>query len=139
MAKLGVYNALCKGSLFLMPLNMFMRPICPTCSDRPVAVNYIKEGVTHYRTQCDNCLRKGKKIKPARPLWLLKGYRKKPACELCGFTAKLPEKQLRVWHIDGNLNNADRVNLRTICLNCQPEIVAKRNLPWKPAPPTADF
>ena len=103
-----------------------------------VAVNYIKENVQHYRSQCDVCLRKGKKLKPARPLWVLKGYKKKSHCEKCGFEAELPDQQLRIFHVDGNLKNADWVNLRTVCLNCQP-MVYKSRLPWKMEIPVPGF
>ena len=115
-----------------------MRSLCPNCNERPVAVNYIKEDVTHYRKQCDACLRKGRKVKPQAPLWQRKGYRKKPACELCGFTAKL-DKQLAVFHIDGKLDNVDRMNLKTVCLNCAQEVTSSRKYHWKPATVVADF
>lgn len=115
-----------------------MRPICPTCNERPVAVNYIREEVTHYRRQCDACLRKGRKLKPKAQLWLQKGYRKKPACEVCGFTAKL-EQQLTVFHIDGNQKNVDRMNLKTVCLNCAQEVMRSRRYQWKEATVEADF
>lgn len=114
------------------------RPLCPTCNARPVAVNYIKEDIAHYRTQCDTCIRKGKKVKPAAPAWFKSGYRKKPQCEQCGFKAKFPEKQLNVFHVDGNLKNNDRANLKTICLNCTQEVFKSR-LPWKTGPVTPDF
>ena len=107
-----------------------MRNLCPTCNSRPVAVNYIKEGTTHYRKQCDTCLRKGKKLKPKNAAWVLSGYKKKTQCEKCGFTAKHSE-QLQVFHIDGKLKNTAWPNLRTICANCAVEIYKSR-LPWKP-------
>jgi hypothetical protein len=115
-----------------------MRPWCQTCKDRLVAVNYVKENVQHYRSQCDVCLRKGKKIKATPPLWAKRGYQKKPHCEKCGFVAELPDQQLRVFHVDGNLKNVDWVNLKTICLNCQP-MVYKSRVPWKPADPVPGF
>lgn len=115
------------------------RPLCPTCNTNPVAVNYKTEERTHYRRQCDACLRKGKKVKPQSPGWYKAGYRKKPACEMCGFEAKLPDKQLNVFHVDGNLKNNDRVNLKTVCLNCTIEVYAKRNLKWKPADSVVGF
>jgi hypothetical protein len=116
---------------------MEQRPICPTCNTRPVAVNYIKEGVTHYRKQCDSCLRKGKKLKPKRPAWALSGYKKKPQCEKCGFSAKHPD-QLQVFHLDGKLNNTNWTNLKTICANCAIE-VSKSKLPWKTSTILPDF
>lgn len=117
---------------------MNQRPLCPTCNIRPVAVNYKTEERVHYRSQCDACLRKGKKIKTKPPAWYQSGYRKKPACERCGFEAELPEKQLSVFYIDGNLKNNDRVNLKTVCLNCQ-QVVHKSRLPWKPADSVTGF
>ena len=107
MVFFGRYGALCKGLL----INSSMRPWCETCKERVVAVNYIKEDVRHYRKQCDVCLRKGKKIKPQPPLWAKKGYKKKPHCEKCGFVAELPDKQLHVFHVEGNLKNVDWVKL----------------------------
>jgi hypothetical protein len=35
-----------------------------------------------------------------------------------------------VLHVDGNLNNADVRNLKTVCLNCVEEI-KRSDLPWK--------
>ena len=134
MVFFGRYGALCKGLL----INSSMRPWCETCKERVVAVNYIKEDVRHYRKQCDVCLRKGKKIKPQPPLWAKKGYKKKPHCEKCGFVAELPDKQLLVFHVDGNLKNTDWVNLKTVCLNCQP-VVYKSRLPWKPSDSVPGF
>ena len=32
-----------------------MRPICPTCNKNFCAVNYLRGGVTHYRSGCDEC------------------------------------------------------------------------------------
>jgi hypothetical protein len=61
--------------------------------------------------------------------WQLDGYKKKPACERCGFRAKY-SAQLVVHHMDANLNNASPRNLRTICQNCVID-VAKSDLPWR--------
>jgi DnaJ-class molecular chaperone len=116
---------------------MATRKLCPACNHRPVGINYIKEGVTHYRSVCDTCNRKGKKIKPRPPAWVQSGYRKKPHCEKCGFKSKIPE-QMSVFHVDGNLKNNNWVNLKSICLNCQQEIFQSR-LGWKPSPIVPDF
>ncbi len=107
-----------------------MRNLCPTCSNRPVAINYVKNGVPHYRKQCDACLRKGKKIKAKSPAWALSGYKKKANCEKCGFVAKHTD-QLQVFHVDGKLKNTAWPNLRTICANCAIEVY-KSKLPWRP-------
>lgn len=116
---------------------MSSRPICPICTQRPVAINYIKEETVHYRRQCDVCIRKGKKIKPVPPGWAKSGYKKKPQCEKCGFKFKLPD-QSNVFYVDGNLKNNNWVNLKTICLNCTQEVY-KTRLPWKPSPLVPDF
>lgn len=39
--------------------------------------------------------------------------------------------QTLVYHIDGDLNNCDLRNLKTICLNCSVAIV-RLDLPWRP-------
>ena len=97
------------------------RPICPACQQRVRAVNYYKEDVPHYRSRCEVCIKKNKKVKPPLPRWQASGYKKKPACDRCGFKAKYPS-QLFVFHIDGDLNNSGQRNLRTVCLNCSVEI-----------------
>lgn len=106
-----------------------MRPICNTCGKNHSAVNYNRAGVTHYRSMCDECGRKKNKLKPRSPKWQTKGYKKKAACDLCGFKS-LFTSQMTVFHIDGNLENTDLVNLRSICLNCV-EVVKKKEVNWK--------
>lgn len=115
------------------------RKLCPTCNfSRPVGVNRIIGDKIYYRKQCDHCLRNKKKLKPMAPSWFKSGYRKKEKCEKCGFKAKYPEDQLRVFYLDGNLRNNNWSNLKTLCLNCQQE-VHKMKLPWKPADLVPDF
>jgi hypothetical protein len=106
-----------------------MRPICNTCGKNHCAVNYKRLGITHYRSICDECGRKKNKLKPRTPKWKTKGYKKKTACDLCGFKS-LFTSQITVFHIDGNLENADLINLRSICLNCV-EVVKKKEVTWK--------
>lgn len=106
------------------------RPICPACNQRLCAVNYHNNGITHYRTKCEYCIKKGKKIRPPDPRWKTAGYKKKATCDRCGFRAKY-SAQLLVYHIDGNMNNATVRNLKTICLNCVVD-VKKADLPWQP-------
>jgi hypothetical protein len=106
-----------------------MRPICQACNQRPCAVNYIREDVTHYRSRCETCQRKNKGIKPREPRWKSAGYKKKPACDRCGFKARFAS-QLLVYHIDGDLNNATVRNLRTVCRNCVEEI-ARSEVTWR--------
>jgi hypothetical protein len=105
------------------------RPLCQVCSKRPAAVNYKLNSRTYYRSRCDSCVRKDKKLPIPKPKWLESGYKKKSQCEKCGFKAKYKE-QLFVYHVDGNLNNIDQINLRTICSNCQYEI-SKEGLGWR--------
>lgn len=113
------------------------RPICKICSKKPVAVNYKREGTTYYRTRCDSCIRKGKKLPVPKPNWLLSGYKKKTQCEKCGFASSIKE-QFFVYHIDGNLNNTNNGNLKTICANCQIEI-SKSSLGWAQGDLTPDY
>ena len=106
-----------------------MRPICQACNQRSCAVNYIREDVTHYRSRCETCQRKDRGIKSREPRWKSAGYKKKPACDKCGFRARLAS-QLLVYHIDGDLNNVTLRNLRTVCRNCVEEI-AKTEVTWR--------
>ena len=106
-----------------------MRPICSACNQRLCAVNYRKGDSIHYRSRCETCIKKNKKAKPPQPRWQLNGYRKKAACDVCGFRAKFLS-QLLVYHIDSNLHNADASNLRTVCLNCV-EQVRRNNVTWR--------
>lgn len=105
------------------------RPICKTCNKNHAAVNYIKNGKTHYRSICDECGRKKAKKKPWVPKWQKSGYKKKPTCDVCGFKSQFPS-QMTVFHIDGNLENVALSNLRTVCLNCV-EVVKRKELNWK--------
>jgi hypothetical protein len=125
------------GKIYQVNNCMTSRDLCPTCRERAVAINYIREGVTHYRKYCAACIRIGRKLKPEPPAWQKAGYKKKLTCEKCGFKAKLPE-QLNVFYVDGNLKNNNHFNLKTVCLNCQPEVYKSR-LAWKVAPLTPDF
>ena len=107
-----------------------MRPICKLCNKNYRAVNYKRDGITHYRSICDECGNKNKKSKkPIKPLWQKNGYKKKATCDLCGFKSLFPT-QLTVFHIDGNLENTEKINLRTICLNCI-EVVKRKEVKWK--------
>lgn len=110
-----------------------MRPLC-SCGQRPVAVNYKKNGKTFYRTKCDTCLRNGE---PKKPRWYQSGYRQLTNCEKCGFKASYKE-QLRVYHIDGNLENCRPSNLKTICANCQ-IAMQREGVRWKQGDLAPDF
>jgi len=105
------------------------RPICDTCNKNLCAVNYKRAGVTHYRSMCDECGRKKAKLKPRVPSWQKGNYKKKPACDLCGFKG-LFTSQLTVFHVDGKLANIEPANLRTICLNCV-ETVKRKEVTWR--------
>ena len=106
-----------------------MRPMCMHCNQRPRAIAYHLETRTQYRRMCEHCIRRGRKIKPPDPRWKLSGYKKKATCDRCGFRAKY-SAQLVVYHIDGNLNNTNLRNLKTVCQNCVIEI-PKLDLPWQ--------
>ena len=109
-----------------MPVN---RPICKVCNKNYSAVNYKRDGVTHYRSMCDDCGRKKEKKSPRKSNWTKSGYKKKATCDLCGFKSLFPT-QMTVFHIDGDLNNISLTNLRTICLNCI-EVVKRKEITWR--------
>jgi len=106
-----------------------IRPICSSCNKNPKAINYIRDGITHYRSICDECGSKKAKKKPTRSTWEKAGYKKKPVCDICGFKS-VYHSQMTVFHIDGDLRNAKFTNLRTICLNCV-EVVKRTQVTWK--------
>lgn len=78
---------------------------------------------------CDGCGRIKKKKNPTKPLWQKAGYNKKATCDLCGFKSVL-SSQITVFHVDGNLENTELPNLRSICLNCV-EVVKKKEVNWR--------
>lgn len=114
-----------------------MRPFCKACNKNPAANNYTKNGIRHYRSRCEICIRKNKNIKIAEPRWKKDGYKKKATCDLCGFKSSYGS-QILVYHIDGNLNNTQLFNLRSICLNCV-EIVKRKNITWRPGDIQPDY
>lgn len=116
---------------------MQWRSLCAVCGKKPCAVNYKQGDKTYYRSRCDSCIRKKKKLAAPVPSWHKVGYKKKPHCEKCGFKAKYRE-QLFVYYVDGNLNNNNHLNLKTICANCQYE-VAKEGLGWRQGDLVPDF
>jgi len=71
------------------------------------------------------------------PKWQLSGYIKKNFCEKCKFTSFYTE-QFNVYHIDGNLSNCKRNNLKTICANCQ-RILHREGVKWKQGDLVPDF
>jgi len=126
------------SNLYIGPLlNIHMRPICEVCKARPRAVAYHKYDRVYYRSRCTSCINKKKKIKPPVPRWHLAGYKKKPACDRCGFKAR-HHSQLLVLHVDGDLNNCELRNLRTVCLNCVADL-KRLDSTWRPGDLTPDF
>jgi len=113
------------------------RPICKTCNKNHSAINYKRNGVTHYRSICDECGKKKAKKKPQMHTWEKAGYKKKAACDLCGFKVVYPS-QTTVFHIDGSLVNVALSNLRTICLNCV-EVVKRKEVTWRRGDLTVDY
>jgi len=111
-----------------------MRDLCRSCKERPVAINYYRDGRAFYRSKCDHCA-KGRK--QTRPLWALSGYKKKTECDKCGFKSKHDE-QFNVYYIDGNPSNCRYSNLKTVCANCQ-RILHKLKLPWRQGDLKPDF
>ena len=113
-----------------------MRPTCKACNQRPVAVNYRREDAVYYRKTCDNCIRRGRREKAPVARWQSAGYKKKTACDRCGFRSRYAS-QLLVYHVDGRLTNTELSNLRTVCLNCVEE-VRRQAVPWRPGDLQAD-
>lgn len=105
------------------------RSICGVCQQRPVAVNYTKDGITHYRTKCDACIKKKRNPKPFVPRWKASGFKKKMSCDKCGFKARY-SSQILVYHVDGDLNNTALKNLKCVCKNCVEELL-RSDLPWR--------
>lgn len=113
------------------------RPICLQCNKHPCAVNYIKNSKRHYRKICDHCGKQKAKKKPSLFNWEKAGYKKKSQCDLCGFKSLYPS-QITVFHVDGDLNNVDYINLKSICLNCV-EIVKRKEVTWKRGDLVVDY
>jgi hypothetical protein len=108
---------------------MNLRPICTICNKNHCAVNYHKNEKTYYRKTCDGCGRISKKLKARKPTWTKSGYKKKSKCDLCGFNS-LFTSQITVFHVDGNLENTNHTNLRSVCLNCI-EVIKRKEVNWK--------
>jgi len=111
------------------------RKICPVCKKYPVAINYYKHGRVHFRSTCTPCIHRGRRLKPEIPGWIKSGYKKRERCDRCTFKFRSPD-QSKVYYTDGNTNNNNWANLKTICLNCQIEIAGTK---WKPAVIQPDF
>jgi hypothetical protein len=111
-----------------------MRDLCRSCGQRPVAINYYKEGKPFYRSKCDHC---AKERTEGKSRWALSGYKKKATCDKCGFASKY-EEQFNVYMIDGDPTNCRFNNLKTVCANCQ-RILHKLKLPWRQGDLRPDF
>ena len=111
-----------------------MRKLCKTCEERPVAINYRKNNIIHYRSQCDHCARVAKN---GIPRWAKSGYKKKLKCDRCGYASKY-SIQFNVYHVDGNLNNCRYDNLKSVCANCQ-RLLSNQKVSWKQGDLTPDL
>ena len=96
------------------------------CGQRMVAINYIKEGVTHYRSICSSCMKSLRKKKR------ISGYSLNTTCEKCGFKPRYKE-QLSVYDTE---NNIPSMRYKTVCLNCEEEL---RHTKWTQGDLIADF
>ena len=108
---------------------MTLRPICKVCNKNPRAPAYYRNGKRYFRSRCSACISRNKKIKIPEPRWKGAGYKKKTTCDLCGFRS-MYSSQIVVYHIDGDLNNCDLVNLRSICLCCV-ETIKRKHFSWR--------
>lgn len=106
-----------------------MRPLCKVCKKNPAAINGYHNNKLYYRSRCNACIRRDRHQKKQRPRWELAGYKKKIACDRCGFKAR-HHTQLTVYHVNGDLNDCELRNLKTVCLNCVVEIT-RLELPWR--------
>lgn len=108
---------------------MNKRPFCKSCNKNPCAINYTRKEKIYYRSVCDRCNKNKTKKKLESHKWEKAGYRKKSACDQCGFKAIYPS-QLTVYFIDGDLENVSFSNLRTVCLNCV-EVIKRKEINWR--------
>ena len=88
------------------------------------------ESFINLREINDDNIKKNKKIKPPVPRWQTAGYKKKATCDRCGFRAKY-SAQLLVYHADGNLQNNNLKNLKTVCHNCVVDL-KRTGSTWRP-------
>ena len=106
------------------------RPLCKQCKVKVRAMGYRLGKKVYWRSLCDTCIRKKKKLRIGGITPLQRsGYRKKSKCELCGFKAQ-ESMQLDVYFIDGNKNNTVTHNLKTICANCQ-RLLSTEQFKWR--------
>ena len=106
------------------------RPLCKQCKIKVRAMGYRKGKKIYWRSLCDTCIRRKKKLRIGGVTPLQRsGYRKKSKCELCGFKAQ-EVMQLDVFFVDGNMRNTVTTNLKTVCANCQ-RLGSIKRLGWK--------
>lgn len=103
--------------------------MCKACRHNLAAINCRHNGKIYYRSRCNACIRKNRRLPRQQPLWKQRGYEKKPLCDRCGFRARY-SAQLVVYHVNGDMRDCDLTNLRTVCLNCVME-VNQSDLPWR--------
>ena len=106
-----------------------MRPICQVCQRNQAAINGYHNGKIYYRSRCGACIRRHKRLPRTFTRWERSGYEKKSYCDCCGFRAKYAA-QLMVYHVNGDLNDCDARNLKTVCLNCSIELVRSDSI-WR--------
>jgi ribosomal protein S27AE len=121
----------------VLNIRMTKRKLCPVCGEKPVAVNCHHGDRVYYRSRCDSCIRKSRRLKPRAPLWFKQGYRKKSKCDRCGFKSK-SDRQMFVFHVDGDLQNVDWNNLKTVCANCQIDLFLNQS-GWAMSPSVQGF
>lgn len=106
-----------------------MRPLCQACGKNLAAINGYHRDKIYYRKRCNACIRRDRRLPKQEPRWKVLGYKKKASCDRCGFRAR-HHSQLLVYHVNGDLNDCELRNLKTICLNCAQEIT-RLELPWR--------
>ena len=102
-------------------MNSGLRPLCVQCKTNPRAMGYRRGTKIYWRRHCDTCIRKNKNLK-------IGGITPLQRSGLCGFKAR-EQIQLDVLFIDGNKNNTNDVNLKTVCANCQ-RLASVKRLRW---------
>jgi hypothetical protein len=107
-----------------------MRPLCKVCKQRPRAVAYHRADTVQYRSRCEYCIKRVRRLTTPIPRWKSSGYKKLTVCDRCGFRSRYAS-QILVYHVDGQLNNTAPRNLASICLNCAEEI-KRLDRPWCP-------
>jgi len=97
--------------------SQYIQGICVICDKNKQTKRGIdpKTGNPIYRNVCSSCFRRSKGIPIGRKK--LTHQFRKTICEACGFIP-IHICQLDVDHIDGNHDNNNSDNFRTLCANC---------------------